>query len=144
MPSHHMASSSAKLSWRTSGRPDPARVDSVEAGAPTDPDVRISRIRLFSSWVRCAKCGMDCACRGQREVFQQLIEAPPGHRLLGPSTEPLFPRLVHLVRETTEGSRVTGDAEVPVMPSEDRAEVSLLLREGAVPESPAPVPYPFE
>jgi hypothetical protein len=49
-------------------------------GAPTDPHVRDSRIRLFRSWVRCTTiAGVDGEGGGERVAFLEPEKLRPGH-----------------------------------------------------------------
>jgi len=87
---------------------------------PTDPDVRVSRIRLFELRVRCASVNrVDYPDWRKRMALRQLVEVSPRQsRCLRPTAEPLVPQPVDPVAETRERYRVPGDAVVRVVPSE--------------------------
>jgi hypothetical protein len=84
----------------------------------TDPDVRISRIRLLGSRVRSENWHGVAGRPREREALQQLGEPSPVDLALGPAGQPLVPDAFHLVEEAHERRRVPGDAVVPVVPSE--------------------------
>jgi len=97
-------------------------------GAPTDPDVRDSRIRLFRSWVRCTTIdGVDGDGCGERIAFLQPLELRPGH--VRPSASAIQPlpsyicicgylldvgRGEALAIEGSSGSRTSGSGVQPV------------------------------
>ena len=88
-------------------------------GPPTDPDVRISRIRLVRSRICCARLERAAdAWLQQRVALQQTIEALPRHAsLVGAAIQPLLPDSPQLVAETDQGYVVALNAVVGVVPA---------------------------
>lgn len=87
-------------------------------GAPTDPDVRNSRIRLLGSRFRCTIDRADTSGPRERKAIQQLRHADPvPPRALRATLEPLAPRLNDLPVEPFKGRVVAYDPVVPVVPS---------------------------
>ena len=67
--------------WSADDHEIPGRVapGCYQLGAPTDPDMRDSRIRLLKSWFRNATSTlMDNTRLRQREPLKQLVEPLPG------------------------------------------------------------------
>src|SRR5690606_20566829 len=59
---------------------DRVALEDCSSRAPTDPDVRISRIRLFDLRIRCASIHtVNDSSRQQRVAVEQGLEARPGH-----------------------------------------------------------------
>src|SRR5687767_11757821 len=94
-----------------------ARVGSAAPAPPTDPDVRISRIRLFESGLRWELKGrVHDPRRGEWVSRPEGREGRPRHP--GPvraPTQPLPPNVLHLVEEAGQRAHVAGDAVVRVV-----------------------------
>ncbi len=69
-----------------------------------DPDMRVSRIRLLRSRIRCGTIDrMDDLDTRQRIPVKQTVELVPGHRPeLGATIEPLLPESLHLIAEQVQ------------------------------------------
>lgn len=81
-------------------------------GAPTDPDVRNSRIRLFGLRIRC-KEGSREAPERKRVALQQPCHAVPSQvSALGAAAEPPPPDADDLVSKASDGFGVPREAEV--------------------------------
>jgi hypothetical protein len=70
------------------------------SGAPTDPDVRNSRIRLLRSSTRCAPVDtVNDTRKGKRVALQQRLEAEPGKLgAVGTTKQPLAPEPFHCMQ----------------------------------------------
>ena len=113
--------------------------------APTDPDVRISRIRFVDLRFRCVPVNaVDHARRRQRILLKQSPEVVPRHlRVVRAAIEPLAPSTFDLVHEASEGSRVPSDAVVRVVSSDFLRKHCVLLSGRSMPVVAAPLPDPF-
>jgi hypothetical protein len=110
--------------------------------APTDPDVRNSRIRLFvmRSSLRDAQ-GKRQARRWQRIPPLQEREAVPCDvRRLGAAGKPLLPETLDAEPEAVERTRVPGYPVVPEVPPKLLAQRAPLLPDRKVPVRAAPPP----
>jgi hypothetical protein len=85
--------------------------------APTDPDLQISRIRLFDLRIRCARVNAVNNSWGQEWIaLQQLLESRPGHvRTMVATVEPLAPGALRKPQIATECARVPRHTVVRVM-----------------------------
>jgi hypothetical protein len=105
--------------------------------APTDPDLQISRIRLVRSRVRCARPRRQLRDR-KRILFAEAIKPLPGHSALAAAVEPLPPHSTEMMEEAPQRTAVAATTVIPVVPTKDESEVSLLIcnRLVAVPATP--------
>jgi len=118
----------------------------VPPGAPTDPYVRHSRIRLVKSRIRCSWEEWVCnARRRERVTLQQPLHAIPGHAcLLRAAIQPPLPDPLYLREKTTECREVPSDTEVLVMSAQFSREGLLLRADVVVEVPPAPIRDPLQ
>ena len=122
---------------RRSGRVAPG---DRSPGAPTDPDVRISRIRLLGLRVRCAQVdAVNDTHRRQRKALQQALETWPWHARPRSPVQPLAPDTFDRVHEESERPRVTGDTEIRVVTTDFPREHAMLVTDRGVSVDTAPV-----
>ena len=115
-------------------------------GAPTEPDVRNSRIRFLGLGIRCDTINtVNDVRRGQWIVFEQTTEARPGHaRMPRAPVEPLAPHPFDLPAISRQGASIAGDAEVSVMPVQLATQCRMLFSYRSVPVKPTPLRHAFE
>src|SRR5947207_6122917 len=121
-------------------RPGRVAPGSRPPGAPTDPDVRDSRIRLFRSRVRCTTIDrVDGDGCGERIACLEPLEVRPGEvRPSASATQPLPPPLAHGVAEPRDRRRVPGDPVVAVVAAEFPGEHRMLPRDWRMSMLPTP------
>jgi hypothetical protein len=88
-------------------------------GAPTDPDMRISRIRLVRSWVRCARsdCMRDARSWKRVAIQQHAHRSWSGAGSRTPR-HPLAPQLTGKAPERVQSCEVPDDAVIVVVASQ--------------------------
>src|SRR5580692_3708534 len=97
-----------------------------------DPDVRISRIRLFGSWVRYAR--RSEAGHHQRVPLEKPVHRRPGKAgALGSTAQPPSPNASGPVQETPQPPHVADTAIVPVVAAQLGVEHLLLLDQRCMP-----------
>src|SRR6266568_1918593 len=82
---------------------------------------------------------MDGLGRKERKTGEDLVETLPRDPPLRATSQPLVPDALDRLAKATEGSRVPGDAVVPVMPTKLRVEIPLLHPNWLVAVPSAPV-----
>src|SRR5919108_171688 len=110
-------------------------------GAPTDPDGRDSRIRLFRSGVCCTTItGVDGDGCGKRVALLEPTKLRPEHvRPSASATQPLPPPRAHFVTEPRDRHRVPGDPVVAVVAAEFPGEHRVLPGDRRVSMLPTPL-----
>ena len=103
-------------------------------GAPTDPDVQNSRIRLLELLVRCSSGHWSCYARLRKRIpLQQCSHAfPVNARALRAAVKPLAPHANHLPPKPLECPEITDDPVISVVASQLSAEGLLLYAHGSV------------
>ncbi len=114
--------------------------------APTDPDVRVSRIRLFASRSCCTrKIRVGDPRPRERHALQQSPHPFPGHSgTLRAAVKPLAPRLPNGLCEARDRFEVPGDAVVPKVTGQLLREALVLLADIIVAVLPTPVRDPLD
>jgi len=115
-------------------------------GAPTDPDVRDSRIRLLGLRVRHGTVDAVDDARGRQGVVCQqpakLLPVETGFARA--AAEPFAPETLGLLAESAQSSRVARDPVVAVVPAQLAVQSRLLVGHAVVPMPPAPAAHPLE
>ena len=113
---------------------------------PADPDVRVSRIRLLGSWLRCAPVdGPHYDRSRQRNVHRDPLESRPREiPALRPAIQPVVPDPHDLVVDRCKAPSITGRAEVGIVAAELLREHPVLLRnrQVSIPAAPLRDPLP--